>query len=1019
MMRIRGGLVAGIVACGVVAVPLFTQRVASQDATDFDRDIQPIFQKHCYTCHAGASARGQLRLDVGSLALQGGVSGPALIPRDSRNSLLIHRLNGDGGQPRMPMGGALSADDIALVSRWIDMGANWPAPAGNAGVAVARHWAYVAPTRPPLPKVNDTAWATHAVDRFILARLEKEGLRPSPQASKETLIRRLSLDLIGLPPTVQEVDAFVSDPRPDAYERLVDRLLASPHYGERWARPWLDVARYADSNGYEKDKPRSIWPYRDWVINALNRNMPFDEFTIEQIAGDLEPNATIEQLVATGFLRNSMLNEEAGVDPEEANWTAQLDRATTVATTFLGSTIGCAQCHNHKFDPFTQKDFYQLVAFFNNAQFVQSRSPFARLAEPQLDLPSTEQARRRDEIAAISKQYEQQLSDDSVEAMRREARWEQTILDADRAWTVLQPTQLESSGGSTLAPSADGSVLVSGTNPAKDTYTIQGRAGTAPITGVRVEALPDPNLPQGGPGRDYYGNFVVATIDLEAAPTGTPIPVHVREVVSADPPPTDLDAGVRAVKRLWAVDATREKPRLPHEVVIIPDQPFNANFITVRIGQVSDFSGQGIGRFRVLVTTAADPKQIVTVPARIRTLLDIPVDKRTLPQGSQVLAQYRAVAPELRELREKLDDLDKQVRALKIPTTLVMSENRAIERPKTFIRNSGSYTAKGAEVESNVPAFLGAMSAEGPRNRLTLARWLVSKENPLTARVVVNRFWQTMFGRGLVETSEDFGTQGAVPSHAELLDWLAVEFMESGWDSKGLQRLIVTSNTYRQSSAVTKELLDRDPANVLLARGARFRVEAEMIRDIVLRASGLLSEKIGGPSVMPPQPDGVWEISFTTESDQWRTSDGDDRYRRGLYTFIRRVAPYPSLNVFDAPSHEFATARRSRTNTPLQALTTLNDPAFFEAAQSLARRTIAAGASDTARVTYAFRAVISRRPTQPELKTFQRSVAAERQYFRTHPGERQSIAGKNDPDAAVWTMISRALLNLDEAITHE
>jgi hypothetical protein len=385
-----------------------------------------------------------------------------------------------------------------------------------------------------------------------------------------------------------------------------------------------------------------------------------------------------------------------------------------------------------------------------------------------------------------------------------------------------------------------------------------------------------------------------------------------------------------------------------------------------------------------------------------------------------VFAQYRAAAPELREVRAKLDELDKQIRALKIPTTLVMSENRAVERPKTFIRNSGSFTAKAAEVEANVPAFLGSLPVEGPRNRLTLARWLVNRDNPLTARVTINRIWQTYFGRGIVETSEDFGTQGAAPSHPELLDWLAVEFMDGGWDLKKLHRLIVTSNTYRQSSAATKELLDRDPANVLLGRAARFRVEAETVRDLALADSGLLSDKIGGPSVMPPQPDGMWEISFTTDADLWRTSTGEDRYRRGLYTFIRRVAPYPSMTVFDAPSREYCTARRPRTNTPLQALTTLNDPAFFEAAQALARRVIKnGGTSDAARLAYAFRVVTSRRPASSELSALQKALNAERQYFRAHSAEAQSVSSNAGSDVATWTMLSRALLNLDEAVTRE
>jgi hypothetical protein len=1017
-------------------------RFASETAVDFYSQVEPIFNARCYGCHSETYSEADFRLDSKRAALAGGKSGVVVIPGNSSDSVLIQRVLGINGMRRMPAAGPpLSIEEISILRRWIDQGAPWP-DAPIPTTPAPQHWAYIRPLKRAPPDVNDAAWVRNPIDSFVLARLEREGLRPSPEASRETLIRRLSLDLIGLPPSPEEIDGFVTDTHADAYERLVERLLASPHYGERWATPWLDLARYGDSDGYEKDAQRVAWPYRDWVINAFNRNMPFDQFTIEQLAGDLLPNATREQKIATGFVRASMLNTEAGTDPEEQNWVAQLDRASTIGTTFLGSTIACAQCHNHKYDPFTQKDFYSLVAFFNNAQFggAGQRGRGGAFAEPTLDLATAEQAARRDTINRQIRVLQQQI-DNWPQADRLQAAWERRILDSEMDWKALIPTRPESQGGATLTHNADGSILASGKTPDNDTYIIEAPLPLAgEITGVRLEALPHASLPMKGPGRDYYGNFSVQSIAVEAGASRQSLStIPIANTLTDAPSVETNDTVIRVnLKQLWRAQVGGME-RLRRQLVLVPEKPLRANpgaLIRITIHQTSDIARQVLGHFRLSVTTAQEPGRVVSVPFALRPLLgkaqpsgqtaanvaqDDDETSQVSPANSgQLKRQWQAVAPELTSLRTQIAQLQDQIRALNIPTTLVLSENLPITHPKTNVRIRGDFTNKGDEILANVPAFLGTLSADGPQNRLGLARWLVGRNNPLTARVRMNQIWQAYFGRGIVETSEDFGTQGSAPSHPELLDWLAVEFMDRGWDEKAMHRLIVTSSTYRQSSSVTRELLERDPFNVLLARGPRFRVEAEMVRDIVLAVSGLLSHKIGGPPVMPYQPEGLWVFPFQPRDDRWVVSEGEDRYRRAIYTFVRRTARYPSLMVFDTPSREYGTARRPNTNTPLQALTTLNDPAFFEAAQAMAQRVVceARGTADD-RLIYAFRLATGRRPQSVELKSVQMALQKELDYFGRNIEEATSISGRADAELAAWTMISNALLNLDETLTKE
>ena len=1011
-------------------------------AVDFRTDIQPILAKNCQSCHQGGAAPADLRLDTPQGLLQGSISGKIVVPGKSSESLLVQRIIDPSGV-RMPLNGQpLSADEIGLIRAWIDQGAKIPETLVSESRPVVKHWAYVKPVRPALPSVKDAAWGRNAIDRFVLARLEKEGLKPSPEASKETLIRRVSLDLIGLPPTPAEVDEFVNDKRADAYDRLVDRLLTSPRYGERWATPWLDLARYGDSEGWTNDRQRMAWPYRDWVIRAFNKNMPFDQFTIEQLAGDMLPNATVDQKIATGFIRSSMLQSEGGTDAEENNWNAQIDRTSTVGTVWLGSSIGCAQCHNHKYDPFTQKQFYQMVAFFNNSAFTNEPGDPRLVAagvhfgftEPRLDLATPEQARKRDEIDAELQRFEKQLNDPTPEFRKRQADWEKEILAFEKQWQPLLPTRVASANGTTLQASADGRVLASGKNPNAETYTIEAKAPFQQITGIRLEALPDPSLPGGGPGRDYYGNFRLQDVRVEVGPSLSK--VVFKEVLTDDSSPT-LDVPRTELKQIWTVDATRQTStavyqndtrvdgRTRVQLLLIPEKPLLAGgdgLLRITIVQASETSSVSLGHFRVSVTGSDNPKLALGVPAGLRPMLSIAEDKRTPQQAERLAAYYRSVDAELAPVRKTIAELRERIEALNIPKALIMAENTKVPHPSAYIRMRGAFVSKGELVEADVPSFLGALPAGAPPNRLGLAKWLVSGENPLTARVAVNHFWETIFGRGIVETTEEFGTQSFPPTHPELLDWLATEFTESGWNMKAIQRLMVTSSTYRQTSKVTPELLERDPANTLLARGPRFRVEAEMVRDVALAASGQLSSKMFGAPVMPYQPPGLWDgfPGLRLGPDEWVQSPGEDRYRRGLYTFIRRSVRYPSLTVFDAPSREFCTARRTHSDTPLQALTTLNDPAFFEAAQGMARRLMKeGGASESSRATYAFRLVTARRPVPQELDALLSAFDRSRRRFEKDPKEAQAVAGSPDAELAAWTMFSNALLNLDEALTKE
>ncbi len=1011
---------------------------AASRPVDYDRDVAPILSRSCYRCHGEKKHKGGLALHLKDGLMAGGDEGPIVVAGKSAESRLIHsvaRTDPDYPMPPEGQGDPLTPAEVGLLRAWIDQGAKWSADGADTTQAVAiksDHWSFQPPKRSAPPAVNRADWPRNPIDRFILARLEKEGLAPSPEADRPTLIRRLSLDLIGLPPTPAEIDAFVADPRPDAYERLVDRLLASPQHGEAWGRHWLDRARYADTNGYEKDRERSIWPYRDWVVGAINDDMPFDQFTIEQIAGDMLPNPTPDQLTATGFHRNTMINEEGGIDVEEFRFAAVVDRVATTGAVWLGLTVGCAQCHTHKYDPITHREYYSLFAFLNNAD------------EPEIELPDPTAAARGAAVEAEAQRLEADLpsqypAEGPESLAAKQNAWEKALKPA--RWTILKPTKLVSRKHATLTVQPDGSVLASGDKPNNDVYEVEVQTDLPDVSAVRLEVLPDPSLPDGGPGRAplfAVGDFLLTEFEAAAVDSdGKASPLKIARATE--------DFAAKGRSAALAVDGVTDtgwsvggQIGKPHAAVFEFDRGPDAEPgrpTTLRITLHQEFIHQTtIGRFRLSATTAARPVTASGVPADVEEALLIDPARRTDEQGARLTSHYLAVAPELAKAREPIAKL--RASAPKPTTTMVMRERLPEHARTTNVHKRGEFMKLGEEIAPGVPAVLHPLPPDAPANRLTLARWLVDDRNPLVGRVAVNQLWQTYFGRGLVSTSDDFGTQGARPSHPELLDWLATELPRRQWRLKAMHRLIVTSATYRQRSNATPEQIARDPINALLARGPRFRIEAESIRDVALAASGLLSTTMEGPSVHPPQPDGVTSLAYGKTS--WPTSVGRDRYRRGLYTFLKRTSPYAAFITMDAPTSDTTCLRRERSNTPLQALTMLNDAVFVEAARALARRVVRETPEPTAeaRITYAFRLCLGRVPRPEEASRISAFHDDQLARFRSGELDAARVAGaKTDGppaspllavadgadlnDLAAWTTVARVLLNLDETVTKE
>ncbi len=994
---------------------------------DFVSDIQPILRSRCTPCHGPELQQSQLRLDSHAAALRGGLSGAVIVPGAGLESLLLRRLTGQT-QPRMPFQQEpLPAAEIARIQAWIDAGALGPEIEDARLENDRKHWAYVKPVRREPPAVNDVSWAKNPIDRLVLARLSAEGLAPAPEAEKATLLRRVSLDLVGLPPTLAELDAFLADTSPTAYEKAVDRLLASPRYGERWARPWLDLARYADTNGYERDRRRSAYKYRDWVIAALNADMPFRQFTVEQLAGDMLPEPSVDQRIATGFHRNTLLNQEGGIDVEEARWETLVDRVSTTASTWLGTTLACAQCHNHKFDPFSQRDYYRLLAYFDNVEYrVQGEGPKVMdrwIVEPELDLTTPAQAAELQRIDAETAAVEGKLRGKDAELEAAQAEWEEERRAPPPAWTALRPESLAAQAGTTLTTQPDASVLASGALPDAEAFSVVAApAGT--ISALRLEAFADP--PGAPVGRADGGNFFLSRISVvarDAAGVETPVALRRAEADLVEPGWSVSDALDDDPATGWAVGSETDRS---HAAVFEMREPIAVGDrrLVIRLEQGARLRSHQLRRFRLAVTSSDRPFGGLPLSESLQAVLDLKPVSRTPEQSRRLGDYFRAVTPRLESERRRLRALRRERSDLKLETALVMRERPGFARPSTPLRARGSFMSPAETVYAGVPAALHALPDEAPTNRLGLALWLASDENPLTPRVVVNRAWEAFFGTGIVSTSEDFGTQGERPSHPELLDWLATEFSSSGTRFKSLHRLIVTSATYRQSSRVTRELTERDPNNRWLARGPRHRLEAEALRDVVLAASGLLSRKIGGPSVFPDQPEGVWDMPYS--DDKWTRSDGEDRYRRSLYTFIRRTAPYPMLATFDAPSREQCTVRRVRTNTPLQALVTLNDPAFFAAARALAGRVLKeADRTAAERADHAFRLCTSRRPTAAERGRLLAFQAQQLERFRHDPGAARQVVGSEGAAGgalaghAAWTMLANVVLNLDETLVKE
>ena len=1034
-----------ILARGTLVRPEIT--LQQTERVDFAQDIYPIFEQSCHSCHGSEQQLGQLRLDSREAVLRGGQSGPVIQPGKADESLLYQRVLGLNNLTRMPMGGQLADGKIDRIRTWIEEGSEWPQEVGLVDTEARPHWAYLAPERRPLPKIGMKDWPSNPIDYFILARLEREGLAPSLEARKVTLLRRLSLDLIGLPPSLEEVESYLADSSPNAYQKQVERLLASPHYGERWARHWLDAARYADSDGFEKDKPRRVWFYRDWVINALNQDLPYDDFIIQQLAGDLLPGTVQDQVVATGFLRNSMINEEGGIDPEQFRMEALFDRMDAIGKGILGITIQCAQCHDHKYDPITQEEYYSLFAFLNNSH------------EANVAVYTPAEEMKRSEIFGRIREIEERLQHTTPGWEEDMVSWEEDVGSDQTNWTILRPTAIDiTTGGQKYLPQDDGSFLAQGFAPTKHRVKMTVDTQAQNITAFRLELLNDPNLPLGGPGRSLKGTAALTEFNIEATPLDSPEDAEEITIsgATADLPlsKTDLELISREKsnqlrvtgpvgfaidgneKTAWGIDAGPGRRNLPRKAVFTVETPIShpqGTLLTFHLSQKhggansDDKQNHNLGRFRLSLTTApgatADP-----LPTRVRKILSVPRSERTPLQEQAVFSYWRTTVPKWKRANQ---EIEYQWRQHPEGSSQLVLEERTKNRETNFL-NRGDFLSPGRTVSSGVPDFLHPFPKDNPPNRLGFARWLVDRESPTTARSLVNRVWQAYFGIGLVASSENLGRQSEAPSHPELLDWLSVEFMDRGWSLKQVHRLIVSSATYRQSSIQSPELQERDPYNRMVARGPRFRVEAEIVRDIMLSASGLLNPRIGGASVYPPAPAFLFVPPASFGPKIWKVEEGENRYRRSLYTFRFRSVPYPVLQAFDAPNGDFSCVRRSRSNTPLQALTTLNEPVFLETAQALALKTLReGGTSDSDRLTYAFRRCLTRSPKAAEREELLKLLTKQQGRLAQGWVNPWKIAGF-DPEAgsrlpedttpvqlAAWTTVARVLLNLDETITKE
>jgi hypothetical protein len=1033
-----------LIALGMVWMASLTN---AGETVSFDRDVRSILAANCFACHGADKQKGNLRLDRHEVATVAAKSGEIpIVPGKPEASELIRRVTApdkdDSHMPPADDGKKLTTAQIDVLKRWIADGAPYTV-----------HWAFAAPVRPNLPSVKNQAWCRNAIDAFVLAKLEAEGMYPADESDKITLLRRLHLDLIGLPPTPAEVDAFLADRSPDAYEKQVERLLASPHYGERWGRHWLDVARYADSDGFEKDKLRTVWHYRDYVINAFNKDLPYDRFIIEQLAGDQLPLATQDQIVATGFLRNSMLNQEAGVDPEQFRMDAMFDRMDAIGKGILGLTIQCAQCHAHKSDPITQLDYYRMLAFLNNdnesQRIVYTPDELAKIAALTQKIREIETGLRRD-----TPDWEEKLN-----------AWEDSASQNQPHWIVI-PLENAGDNAQRYLPQPDGSYLAQGYAPANVTASFRWTSQLPPITAFRLELLTDPNLPCGGPGRSSTGVCALTEFSVDAAPAENPGAKTAVKLATAtsdcDLAQTEIghefddQSGKRRIvgpakfaidgddSTAWGIDAGPGRRNQPRNAVFTCATPVvaakqsppraPATILTFNLKQshggpdAVDLVNNNLGRFRISVTIDRGPIVADPLPKRVREILAIRRARRTEFQRAAVFSYWRTTQPQWKAANDRIEALWKQWPE---GSTALTFTPRDEPRDTRVLTRGDWLLPTNDRAAPGVPSFLNPLPSDQTPTRLAFANWLVDRKSPTTARAFVNRVWQAYFGGGIVATPEDLGTQGAPPSHPELLDWLACEFMEKGWSMKQLHRLIVTSATYRQSSHMSAEALEKDPDNRLLARGSRLRVDGEIVRDIALSASGLLNAKIGGRSVMPPAPAFLFRPPSSFAPFPWVDETGDEKYRRAIYTFRRRTTPYPMLQAFDVPNADSSCVRRMRSNSPLQALTSLNEPIFVDCARTLARKAIEeGGATDADRITYAFRQMLARKPGEAELAKLTLLLQKEQSRFNQNAASADEVIrgdqSKSDPPSnispaqwAAYTVVTRVLLNLDETITRE
>jgi len=1040
-------LVLGL--AGMLCTSILSATAAEKPETpriEFNRDIRPILSEKCLHCHGPdpATREADLRLDDPADVRKPRDDYSIINLKQPADSELLKRLLTTDADLKMPpadSGKEIAPQEIALIQRWVEQGAEYQ-----------QHWSFIPPRRPELPAVNNQTWSKTPLDRFVLSRLEREGLKPSPRADKATLCRRLSFDLTGLPPTLAELDVFLNDNSTDAYEKLIDRLLASPRYGEHRARYWLDAARYADTSGYFTDEEWEMWHWRDWVINAFNQNKPFDQFTVEQLAGDLLPEPTQNQLIATGFHRNHMTTRETGVIDEEYRVEYVVDRLDATSTVWMGLTVGCARCHDHKYDPISQKEFYQLFAFFNNTPET-GNTGTAGNAKPILNVPTADYLTQEKQIKAQLATLEEQHKQREQELAQQQTTWEQSVLqdlvsppseslllhypldDVTKNAALKTIGPLESTPGFVgQGVKFDGTAVLESSTPLaldRDTpFTIAAWINPASSGPVCLLSKND--------DRDHLRGFDIMLRKGKLA-------VHLMHKWNSNAIQVVTDASIKTGR--WqhllvtydgssTADGLRiylngepQATSAPFDSLtgsITVDEPF-------RIGRrsTSAFYKGSIDDLRIYQRTfsAEEARQLATFQF-LNGSLSVPPEKRTSLQQQELRnyflntaapASFRTAEQQLNSMRNQLASLQKD-----IPTSMIMQENKT---PRdTFVLLRGVYDQHGEKVTASVPAALPEFPNKLPTNRLGLARWLTSPQHPLTARVYVNRLWQQLFGVGLVKTVGDFGSQGEWPSHPELLDWLAIEFQESGWNVKHLIKQIVLSATYQQSSRVTDELYERDPENRFLARGPRFRLDAETVRDNALKISGLLVAKQGGPSVKPYQPAGLWEAVSYDGDVTYLQDTGDGLYRRSLYTFWKRQSPPPGLMAFDAPTRETCTVNRPRTNTPLQALVLMNDPTYIEAARVLAEQTLKKFSTQAERIEFTFRSATSRTPTAFEQKILRNILAQQFKAFElnTAAAEKLIQVGEAPVDKtltpaelAAWTILISTIFNTDETVTKQ